>query len=276
MEILGIVIIFLIIFVIDIITGSVLVRRGHITHFRNLVYIGFSNLSVVLVYLNLILFETQIPYLITILISHLLVVLFVVYTYYIGRKSPLRKILLFLLVFWAIPLVLNLFIDVFKIIDGSVITRLIETISIFLISFIVFGWYTYCAYHSYQTLKNKPIEPWVLRRLKLVIFSSILFMFIQFPDILRLDPSVLQLDFTNPFSMSLIIIQSIILTLAIFIEFAAWVMPKPFKKLFSSNMDSTNEKEKRDNISERTVNSPYNNDELSETEILNLLRGGDV
>ena len=91
---------------------------------------------------------------------------------------------------------------------------------------IVFGWLAFSGIRSYNQIKNKKIQPWIKKRLLLVIYSAIINMFVNVPNLID--------ELTNRiYHKYVFYIQMIMLVSIMVMQFLAWVMPKGLKKLFN-------------------------------------------
>jgi len=91
---------------------------------------------------------------------------------------------------------------------------------------IVFGWLAYSGFKSYNQIKNKKVQPWIKKRLLLVIYGSIINIFVSVPNLID--------EITNRvFHEYIIYIQIIIISIFMVMQFLAWFMPKGLKKYFN-------------------------------------------
>jgi len=119
---------------------------------------------------------------------------------------------------------------------------------------IVFGWLACSGLKSYNQIKNKKVQPWIKKRLLLVIYGSIINIFVSVPNLID--------EITNRvFHEYVIYIQIIIISIFMVMQFLAWFMPKGLKKYFNRGYilekeDDTrlNEKEKINQMSEGDEN----------------------
>lgn len=179
---------------------------------------------------------------------------FTKFTFHESRKSFFKSIVILttgnyiILVIPKILLLFNLFEDFFKSYTGKILDNVFSVTW----AIIVFGWLTYSSIDSYNQIKNKKVQPWIKKRLILVIYSAILEMFVSVPDLIDIFTNRIYHDYV--FYIQMIIIATIMVT-----QFFAWIMPKRLKKLF--NRGYIIEKE------DDTV--------LSEEEIIKLLLEGE-
>ena len=117
---------------------------------------------------------------------------------------------------------------------------------------IVFGWLAFSGIESYNQIKNKKVQPWVKKRLLLVISSSILLMFISLPDLIDILTGRIFNDYV--FYIQIFMIATIMV-----MQYLAWVMPKGLKKFFNRGYIMENESET----------------ELTEEEIIKQMTEGD-
>ena len=179
---------------------------------------------------------------------------FTKFTFYENRKSKFKIILIattinfIILVIPKILKELNLYVDFIDSYNGKVLDN------VFSITWavIVFGWLTYAGIESYNQIKNKNVQPWVKKRLLLVIYSSILLMFVSVPDLIDILTGRVFHDYV-------FYIQITMIATLMVMEFLAWIMPKGLKKFY--NRGYIIEKE--------------NETELSEDEIIIQMTEGD-
>ncbi len=102
---------------------------------------------------------------------------------------------------------------------------------------IVFGWLAYSGLKSYNQIKNKKVQPWIKKRLLLVIYTALINMFVNVPNLID--------EITNRiFHEYIFYIQIIIIVIFMVMQYLAWIMPKGLKKYF--NRDYILEEEEDD------------------------------
>ena len=179
---------------------------------------------------------------------------FTKFTFYEKRKSKFNIILIattinfIILVIPKILKELNFYVDLIDSYNGKVLDN------VFSITWavIVFGWLAYAGIESYNQIKNKNVQPWVKKRLLLVIYSSILLMFVSVPDLIDILTGRVFHDYVFYIQMTMIATIMVM-------EFLAWVMPKGLKRFFN-----------RGYIIEKDIET-----ELSEEEIIKQMTEGD-
>ena len=91
---------------------------------------------------------------------------------------------------------------------------------------IVFGWLAYSGFKSYNHIKNKKVQPWIKKRLLLVIFSTFINMFVSVPNLI--DEATNRIFHDYVFYIQIIMIATIMI-----MQYLAWIMPKGLKKFFN-------------------------------------------
>ena len=179
---------------------------------------------------------------------------FTKFTFYENRKSIFKIIVIATTINYiilVIPKILKNFSLYVDIID-SYIGKILDNVFSITWAVIVFGWLAYAGIESYNHLKNKNVQPWVKKRLLLVIYSSILLMFVSVPDLIDILTGRVFHDYVFYIQMTMIATLMVM-------EFLAWIMPKGLKKFFNRGYKIEKEIET----------------ELSEEEIIKQMTEGD-
>jgi len=117
---------------------------------------------------------------------------------------------------------------------------------------IVFGWLALSGLKSYNQIKFKKVQPWIKKRLLLVIIAAFINMFVSVPNLI--DDITNRIHHDNVFYIQMIMIATIMI-----MQYLAWIMPKGLKKYFNRGYIL----EKDDDI------------ELSEEEIIKQMSEGE-
>jgi len=105
---------------------------------------------------------------------------------------------------------------------------------------------------SYNQIKFKKVQPWIKKRLLLVIIAAFINMFVSVPNLID--------DITNRIHHDYVFyIQIIMIATIMVMQYLAWIMPKGLKKFFNRGYSIEKEIET----------------ELSEEEIIKQMSGGD-
>jgi hypothetical protein len=208
------------------ITGVKLFLKGRKSQQINLIYLSISYLFVILFLLVTtlrleLIWDRSMNYFV-----YLFLALYVHKTFYKNRKSPLRYIISSISLLWGFLMFVvernSLFSSDYYFTFVSSFLKLIATI-------IIFVWFILTSYNLLKTLKNQQVSPWIIFRLKLLIIVGVLMVFLMVPDFFVLgvktnDSSVL-------LSFYIRSIRMILISLALFFTFIAWVLPKDVLKL---------------------------------------------
>ena len=116
----------------------------------------------------------------------------------------------------------------------SYIGRLIDNTFSITWAVIVFGWLAYSGLKSYNQIKNKKVQPWIKKRLLLVIYAAVINMFVNVPNLIDEFTGRIYHDFV--FYIQMIIIATIMV-----MQYLAWIMPKGLKKYFNRGYIIENE-----------------------------------
>ncbi|QEE16868.2 hypothetical protein DSAG12_02698 [Promethearchaeum syntrophicum] len=153
---------------------------------------------------------------------------FTKFTFHENKKSSFKSIVIFttvnyiILIIPKILLLLNQYDDIILSRTGKILDN---TFSITW-AIIVFGWLAYSGLESFHQIKDKKVQPWIKKRLLLVIYSAFFEMFVSLPDLLDILTNRILHDYV--FYIQMIMIATIMV-----MQFLAWVMPKKLKNFLN-------------------------------------------
>lgn len=260
---LGIVLVNIILFIY---LGIYLIIKGKKSNFENLIVFGFSNILIVISFI--IMFISTINrsiwpiYYIINLTFNLVILFFVEITFYKGRKSPFKFLFIISIILGLVLITVSLLMDHFLILEENYLNQTIYNCLDIMQYVLVFGWYGRSAQKSYEDLKNKSIEPWIIKKIKIIAFSAYYFVFFQIPELFVVDTH--HGDFNNVIGMLIFYSQVLILSTYAILQFLAWTMPKWFKKYLNRNHEEI----------PSIVTSSTSENDISEEELYKMLTDG--
>ena len=215
--------------ILSLIAGIFLIIRGKDKLDKGMISLGISYIMMIffiIVYgfaLVAQIFDYTIIYVVYIGVN-----IFTKFTFYENRQSIFKSIVILNTVNYiilAIPkilLLLNLYEDILM----SHTVRILDNVFSITWAIIVFGWLVYSGIESYIQLKDKKVQPWIKKRLLLVIFSAFINMMISVPDLIDELTNQILHDYVFYFQMVLIATFMVL-------QFLAWIMPKRLKNFFN-------------------------------------------
>ena len=150
---------------------------------------------------------------------------FTKFTFHKNQKGIFKYIVIFTTIVYILLIIPKIFF-VFKDFTSSYNGKVIDNTFSIIWAVIVFGWLTYSGIKSYNQIKNKKVQPWIKKRLLLVIYSAFVEMFISVPDLIDIFTGRIFHDFV--FYVQIILIATIMV-----MQFFAWIMPKRLKTFFN-------------------------------------------
>ena len=208
------------------ITGIKLILKGKTKNDKGMIYLGSSYLLINLVFIiwGLSLSNYLVIYTLQFL-GYMGINFFTRNTFYSNQKSKF----VFIIIATSVTYVL-LFIPHFLKETGivpdfvdSLVGRYYDNIFSLLFAGWVFGWVAISAYKSLQSLKRSEIEPWIIKRIKIVLISSVAAILISLPDLINV---VTYLAFEDIMKY----MQIFIVFFFMIFQYLAWAMPPFFKK----------------------------------------------
>jgi hypothetical protein len=179
---------------------------------------------------------------------------FTKFTFYENRKSFFKSIVILTTVNYIIlifPKILGFF-NLYEEFFMSTTGKILDNVFSITWAVIVFGWLVYSGIESYNQIKDKKVQPWVKKRLLIVIYSAFLLMFVSLPDLIDILTGRIYHDYV-------FYIQMIMIAIIMIMQYLAWVMPKGLKKFLNRGYIL----EEEEGIG------------LSEEEIIRQMSGGD-
>ena len=153
---------------------------------------------------------------------------FTKFTFYENRKSFFKSIVILTTVNYiilVIPKILEAF-NLYQEIIQSYTGKILDNVFSITWAILVFGWLAYSGIESYIQIKNKNVQPWIKKRLLLVIYSAFFEMFVSVPDLIDIFTDRIYHDYV-------FYIQMIMIATLMVMQFLAWIMPKGLKKFFN-------------------------------------------
>lgn len=230
----GLIVVCLILFLY---TGLMLMHRGIKNKQNNFVLLGLSYILMCLLYSVLLLSPNWFLNDLLTLIQYILALLFIRNTFYKGRRSHFKVLIILLIVSWLPIAYLSLNIHILSTFEMTFMRKLLTRLFQNLITILVFGWLGFSSISAMKSLENKDIEPWILKRMKIVGYSSFVVMLSHLPDLLNLNPDVGYLDFQVPITQVIFYLQLGILMFFMLSQFLAWTMPKKLKDYLNRNFE---------------------------------------
>ncbi len=201
-------------------------------------FILFLYYIITSVSLVILMTDTQITttlYTIVALITTVVMLTFINRTFYQGRKSPFKIILISAIILRLTELIIALVYEGIVTVDNEIYDRLhlIRVISIGCGIILTAVWMFMSAMNSLKSLSSsKAVEPWVIGRYKLIEFYNICDIVMGILIWFSPPPSSSQINIT----LLLILVLNM---LKISTELLAWVMPKRFKNYLNRGYTST-------------------------------------
>lgn len=210
-------------------TGVFLLNKG-ITHKqKNLIQLGFVALLTVFIYIFMVFINHWVVVNIINACVLTLMVLFIKNTFLIKKKRTFILIFSIISLFNLI-LIVNSYFYVYGEDLNLFLIRCIDKIFMNLQFLIIFLWYSYKSHKAIHYLDGKNVEPWIIGRMKVNMYSAFLMAFMSVPDILRINPDIEFADPNNPISMFVFYSQFSILIVFCTCQYLSWIMPKKFKE----------------------------------------------
>jgi len=206
-------------------TGIKLVLKGKTKNDKGMLYLGGSLLLINLTYIIWGLYLSNYLVIYTLqFLAYLGINLFTRNTFYSNQKSKFVPISIATSITYVLLMIPHFLKETGIVPDfvDSVLGRYIDNILSLLFAGFVFGWLAVSAYNSLQQLKQASIQPWILKRIQIVLISSILAIFISLPDLINVMTNLTMKD-------AMTYTQIFILFFFMITQYLAWVMPPFFK-----------------------------------------------
>jgi len=232
--------------ILSLIAGIFLIIRGKEKFDKGMIYLGISYILMIclLIVWGFNLVSLFITYTLMFFV-YIGVNFFTQFTFHTDKNRNFKWIMIATIsnyIIQVIPAILfhfNLYTDYI-----SYIGRLIDNTFSITWAVIVFGWLAYSGIKSYNQIKNKNVQPWIKKRLLLVIYAAFINMFVNVPNLID--------DLTRRvFHDYVFYIQMIMIATIMVMQYLAWIMPKGLKKFF--NHDYIIEKEEDTGLSEEKI-----------------------
>ena len=220
------------------IVGIFLIIRAYQIKAKNFYFIGIAwSLEALAQILNQVTSLPESIYAIFSKLSFMLIIIFIILTFY-NHQTP-KKIYYILTISVILALLAWFFAAIRTSSQEAYITNRIFD---FIINSIALDWLAYSCYVAYQKIKDSNIAQWVKMRYKITFIFSPILTLIYF--ILIFHPYNVPFgDESNPQSLIIYALTSII-TLIYGISFViAWIFPRKFKRYLSKDMGKTEEEE---------------------------------
>jgi hypothetical protein len=235
------------------ITGFVLFFKGNKKNDKGMIYLGLSYLIMVIFYIfwglkigNFILYYSLLYFV------YMGINFFTKNTFYLNQKSSFTLIssgttLVYLTL--VIPRILEEigFAPGFR---DTLFWRYQDNIFSIIFSGFSFGWLAISASNSLQNLKKAEIQPWIIKRIRIVIISSVVEIFVHVPDLINVMTNRTTVDI-------MFYVQIFIMLFFMITQYFAWVMPSFFKKYLNRGYSPPNDEGRR----------------LSDEKIMTMMRG---
>ena len=165
------------------------------------------------------------------------IALFTNETFYMDRRSPLKRLLVFTLLCIVTGLCLTLSSN------PTSLPALIGGGMINLANIVNWGWHGLAARKAYKAIAaEKSVPDWVKARYQLIFVYSLLI------------PITAVLAVSQPLQITwLSLITGLFLLVILLIQFLAWVMPEPFRRYLSRNENSENTNQTVEPLSEEEI-----------------------
>ena len=206
-------------------TGIVLIQKGKMKNDKGMIYLGGSYLIMVLYYviwgLNL---STYLLIYTLQFIVFMGINLFTRNTFYSNQKSNFVPISVGTFVTYVLLMIPHFLKETGIVPDfvDSIYGRYLDNILSIIFAGFVFGWLAKSAYSALQPLKQSSIQPWIIKRIQIVLISSLVAIFVSLPDLINvLTDKAIEDVMTY---LQIFLIMFIMITL-----YLAWVMPPIFK-----------------------------------------------
>ncbi len=220
-------------------TGLVLIRKGKTKRDKGMIYLGGAFLIMIL---HMVIWGFHLGSYVLIYTLQFLVYmginLFTRNAFYSNRKNTFGPICIattVTFVFLLIPKIL-MEMGIATEFHDSLFWSYMDNILSIIGSAFVFGWLALSAYNSLQQLKQSNIQPWVITRIKIILSSSVVVIFINFPDLINVMTGFVISEVMN--YLQIFIILFFMLT-----QYLAWVMPPFFKNYLNRNFDASKDDE---------------------------------
>ena len=214
--------------ILSLIAGIFLIIRGKEKTDKGMIYLGISYILMIcfLIVWGFHLVPLFITYTIMLFV-YIGMNLFTKFTFHTEQNRNFRWIMIATTINYIIQ-VIPAFLEHFNYNDfiNSYVGRIIDNAFSITWAVIVFGWLAYSGMKSFNQIKNKNVQPWIKKRLLLVIFSTFINMFVSVPNLIDEFTSRIYHDYV-------FYIQMIMLATIMVIQYFAWIMPKRLKKLSS-------------------------------------------
>ncbi len=235
------------------ITGGMLILKGIRSMQTHLGLLGIAYFLVGFIYL-LIGFAPYWPMIdILLAIQYILFLVFVKRTFYKSKKSLFKPLVTIVSVIWSIIILISFGVHTFHWFEPHFVNLLVVQLLTNIVTFIVYFWMGISSYKSYKLYKNGAVEPWVIKKLKLITISSFILMFVTFPDLFRLDPALPFFDINIISTIILFYIQISIVLISTVIYFLAWVILPFFKESLNKDFVSPSELKELESLSEDDI-----------------------
>jgi hypothetical protein len=206
-------------------TGIKLILNGKTKHDKGMMYLGGSFLLMNLAFIfwgfrlsNYLVIYTFLFF------AYLGINFFTRNTFYSNQKSKFVPISIATSITYVLLMIPHLLKETGIVPDfvDSLFGRYLDNILSLLFAGFVFGWLAVSAYNSLQQLKQASIQPWILKRIQIVLISSILAIFISLPDLINV--------MTNNGIKDVMTYTQLFITFFFMVtQYFAWVMPPVFK-----------------------------------------------
>jgi hypothetical protein len=220
--------ILLILFIVSLLSvGIFFLIKGNRNKMKNLIVIGIGFIAMVIGFIGSFVFSLGFAFQeVFVFIGFVLLVIFTNMTFYKGRKSKAKVVLIVTVILGIIQLILMTLHIYFSI--NTYYFRVTLDVPY---TFLVFNWMAWSSYSAYQKIKNK-----------LVAFVSFILSFNNIPEYFQPKGTTWG-DPDNIISLAVFGTTAIISVIFAFGFSLAWMMPNRFKKFFNRNYQLLDEKE---------------------------------
>ncbi len=231
--------ILLMLFIVSLlVVGIFFLIKGNQNKMKNLIVIGIGFIAMVIGFIGSFVFNLGFAFQeVFVFIGFVSTVIFTNMTFYKGRKSKAKVVLIVTVVLGIIQLILMTLHIYFSI--NTYYFRVTLDVPY---TFLVFNWMAWSSYSAYQKIKNNNIQPWIKVRYKLVAFVSFILSFNNIPEYFQPKGTTWG-DPDNIISLAVFGTTAIISVIFAFGFSLAWMMPNWLKKFFNRNYQLLDEKE---------------------------------
>ena len=231
--------ILLILFIVSLlVVGIFFLIKGNQNKMKNLIVTGIGFIAIVIGFIGSFIFNLGAVFQeVFVFIGFVLIVVFTNLTFYKGRKSK-AKVVLIVTVFLGIIQLILMTLQV----HFSISTYYFRVTLDVPFTFLVFNWMAWSSYSAYQKIKNKNIQPWIKVRYKLVAFVSFILSFNNIPEYFQPIGTTWG-DPDNIISLAVFGTTAVISVIFAIGFSLAWMMPNRLKKFFNRNYQLFDEKE---------------------------------